>query len=113
MHTLLNRPKWNQIRRNFENNDLVIIKEDNLPPSRWKMGRVIETLPGPDGLVRSVILKTATGKLKRPIVKLAFLESHVESEDSNGEEDPENSSDTLNTTDMGSIDTIDEASSFD
>lgn len=78
LHTLLNRPKWSRVFRNFETNDMVIIKEDNLPPARWKMGRILNTLPGPDGLVRSVIIRTATGTLKRPIVKLAFLESHVE-----------------------------------
>lgn len=62
-----------------------MIKEDNLPPSRWKLGRIIKTLPGPDGLVRSVFLKTATGMLKRPIVKLALLESHEEEEQGEGE----------------------------
>lgn len=110
LHTLLNRPKWTRVHRNFQLNDLVIIKEDNLPSSRWKLGRIIGTLPGLDGLVRSVELKTATGILKRPIVKLAFLESHEE-EDFNEREGLVNSFDNLNTSEMGSIDTVDEASS--
>ncbi|XP_055633682.1 uncharacterized protein LOC129774019 [Toxorhynchites rutilus septentrionalis] len=52
---------------------LVIIKEDNLPPLRWKMGRIEEIHPGSDGIVRVVTLKTATGSLRRPIEKICFL----------------------------------------
>lgn len=94
LHSLLNRPKWNRVHRNFQRDDLVIIKEDNLPPARWKMGRIIKPLPGPDGLVRSVILRTSTGTLKRPIVKLAFLGLHAESiSDNDVDENPSANSD--------------------
>lgn len=118
LHSLLNRPKWNRVHRNFQTNDLVIIKEDNLPPARWRMGRILETIPGPDGLVRSVILKTSTGKLRRPIVKLAFLESHEEQDDSNEEENADDSLSGSNEPPMestmgemmGSFDNIEEAS---
>lgn len=78
LNTLLNRPKWNSRSANFQSGDLVIIKEDNLPPSRWRLGRVVETIAGTDGLVRSVVLKTQFGKVRRPIVKLALLEREVE-----------------------------------
>ncbi|KAL7723220.1 hypothetical protein ACLKA6_015992 [Drosophila palustris] len=37
--------------------------------------RVVETYPGPDGLVRAVKLKTASGEMTRPITKLAVLPS--------------------------------------
>lgn len=97
LHTLLNRPKWNKVYRNFERDDLVIIKEDNLPPARWKMGRIVETLPGPNGLVRSVVLRTANGNLRRPIVKLAFLEHHVEPDvDEDGNMTPSENNDEPN-----------------
>ncbi|XP_055632599.1 uncharacterized protein LOC129773073 [Toxorhynchites rutilus septentrionalis] len=52
---------------------LVVIQDDNQPPMRWKMGRIIATHPGPDGVVRVVTLKTATGILKRPVEKICML----------------------------------------
>ncbi|XP_055589653.1 uncharacterized protein LOC129741866 [Uranotaenia lowii] len=52
---------------------LVIIKDDNLPPCRWKMGRVEKLHPGCDGVVRVVTLKTATGPSTRPVEKLCIL----------------------------------------
>lgn len=73
LNSLLNRSKWLKQTRNFQVNDLVIVKEDNTPPMRWKMGRIQEVLPGKDNLVRSVIVRTATGVFKRPIVKLGLL----------------------------------------
>ena len=41
------------------------------------MGRVLEVYHGSDGRVRSALVKTEDGKLKRPVVKLApmFYES--------------------------------------
>lgn len=71
--TLINRSKWTTTTRNMEVGDLVIVKDDNLPPLKWKMGRVQEVLPGRDELIRSVIIKTATGIYKRPITKLGLL----------------------------------------
>ena len=39
------------------------------------MGRVIKTVPGRDGLVRTVVVKTGTSTtLVRPIKKLCLLE---------------------------------------
>lgn len=69
----MHRSKWLRENRNFQVNDLVIIKEDNIPPMRWKMGRIQEVSPGKDNLVRSVIVKTSTGFFERPIVKLGLL----------------------------------------
>ena len=37
------------------------------------MGRVLEIYHGGDGRVRSAVVKTVDGKLKRPVVKLAPL----------------------------------------
>ncbi|XP_065085126.1 uncharacterized protein LOC135707260 [Ochlerotatus camptorhynchus] len=52
---------------------LVVIKDDNLPPMRWKMGRIVAIHPGEDNVVRVVTLKTATGELKRPVEKNCML----------------------------------------
>lgn len=67
------RPKWRNEVRNLQLNDLVVVKEDNLAPSSWSYGRIIQTLPGPDGLVRSVVIRTPYGDFKRPVVKLAIF----------------------------------------
>lgn len=52
---------------------LVVIKDENQPPTKWKMGRITDVHPGKDGIVRVVTLKTATGILTRPVEKLCIL----------------------------------------
>ncbi|XP_058447634.1 uncharacterized protein LOC131428013 [Malaya genurostris] len=52
---------------------LVIIKDDNQPPFRWKMGRILKLHPGDDDVVRVVTLKTTTGLLTRPVEKVCLL----------------------------------------
>ncbi|KAJ8943658.1 hypothetical protein NQ318_005660 [Aromia moschata] len=52
---------------------VVLIKDDSSPPLHWRVGRVLETHPGSDNVVRVVTLKTALGTLKRPVVKLCPL----------------------------------------
>ena len=59
--------------RQLEVNDLVWILDDNVKRAHYKMGRVLEVYHGSDGRVRSALVKTEGGKLKRPIVKLAPL----------------------------------------
>lgn len=64
------RKKWCQRKPNLQVGDVVVIKEDNLPPGVWKMARVVEAKPGKDGLVRTVILevpKKQSGDVSRPI----------------------------------------------
>lgn len=73
LNTLINRSKWLKESRNFKVGDLVILKEDDTAPIKWPMARVQEVFPGPDNLVRSVIVRTATGLFKRPITKLGLL----------------------------------------
>ncbi|CAH2101847.1 unnamed protein product [Euphydryas editha] len=73
LHLLQNRSKWQQTKDNIQKGQLVLVKENNLPPAKWAMGRVVELHPGSDDLVRVVTLKTQNGVLKRPITKLAPL----------------------------------------
>lgn len=67
--TLQNRYKWKQTQRNWREVDFVLLKEDNVPPGLWPVARIIETFPGADGLVRSVIIRTPRTELSRPISK--------------------------------------------
>lgn len=73
LQQLQTRCKWNKKSTNLQVGDMVIIKEDCLPPNKWNMGRVSEIHPGRDELVRVVTLKTKDGTLKRPINKLVLL----------------------------------------
>ena len=68
--SLQQRHKWTKKGANAAIGDLVVIHENNSPMSMWRMGRVIETHPGDDNIVRVVTVKTANGVLKRPITKL-------------------------------------------
>ncbi|KAH8298295.1 hypothetical protein KR059_004791, partial [Drosophila kikkawai] len=55
---------------NLKINILVVLKEPNLPPSKWILGRISEVHAGSDDKVRVVTVKTAHGSYKRPITKL-------------------------------------------
>ena len=63
--------------RQLEVNDLVWMVDDNVKRAHYKMGKVLEVYHGSDGRVRSALVKTEDGKVKRPVVKLApmFYES--------------------------------------
>ena len=70
--------KWNKEEiRQLRVNDLVWIVDENVKRAHYKMGRVLEVFHGNDGRLRSALVKTEGGKLKRPVVKLApmFYES--------------------------------------
>ncbi|XP_021964863.1 uncharacterized protein LOC110860106 [Folsomia candida] len=77
---LQQRPKWTRPMQSIKIGDLVIIKAENFPPLHWKMGRVIKTHEGTDGLVRVVTLKTEGGEMQRPIHKLCLLPLDDESQ---------------------------------
>ncbi|XP_046868423.1 uncharacterized protein LOC124460862 [Drosophila willistoni] len=71
--SLQQRPKWLMKSANPKPDDLVLVKDSHTPPASWILARIIETIPGPDGLVRAHKLKTATGEMTRPITKVAPL----------------------------------------
>ncbi|XP_055915627.1 uncharacterized protein LOC129953522 [Eupeodes corollae] len=72
---LQNRAKWTTSTPNLEIGSLVIIHEDNLPPQKWLMGKVVKLIKGPDGHVRVADVKTSRGEFRRPIRKLAAIPS--------------------------------------
>ena len=73
------RAKWRKALPNVKPNALVLLVNDNTPRGHWNLGRVIETYPGPDGLVRTVKVKTKDSVYVRPIQKLCLLENDLES----------------------------------
>ena len=64
--------------KNLKFGDLVIIQSENIPMSHWPLGRIIETYPGKDGIVRTVKVKTPNNELIRPSGKLCLLENNYE-----------------------------------
>lgn len=73
LQTLQTRSRWTNDAPNIVVDDMVVIKDANAPPLKWRMGRVIEVLPGADKVVRVVRLRTATGIVTRPVVKVVKL----------------------------------------
>ena len=66
------RSKWNKEEvRQLKVNDLVWIVDEKVKRAHYKMGRVLEVYHGSDGRVRSALVETEDGKLKRTVVKLA------------------------------------------
>ena len=50
---------------------MVVLKEDNLPPLRWKLGRITALHPGKDGISSVLSIKTAEGCCSAPLRKCA------------------------------------------
>lgn len=73
LYSLQLRRKWFTKRPNLKLGTLVLIKNNNLPPSKWELGRVVKCSPGSDGMVRVVTVKTAKSQFVRPITQLYIL----------------------------------------
>ncbi|XP_073823930.1 uncharacterized protein [Musca autumnalis] len=73
---LTKRNKWKNPDDNVKVNDMVVVKEDNIPPNEWRLGRIVKVLPGVDQLVRVAEVKTERGLITRPVVKLVVLPSN-------------------------------------
>lgn len=67
------RSKWNSIKRNLSPGDLVIIVDNTAPRNSWITGRIVKTFPDAKGFVRSVLVKTKSSVIQRPIDKLCLL----------------------------------------
>ena len=65
--------KWKYPSRNAIPGDLVLLQESGTAPTKWPLGRILETHPGKDDLVRVITVKTAQGIYTRPISKIAIL----------------------------------------
>ncbi|KAH8280199.1 hypothetical protein KR054_006247, partial [Drosophila jambulina] len=65
--------KWCVETLNIKSGSIVLLKEDNIPPLRWQLGRLQDVIPGGDGVIRVAMIRTATGLFKRAVAKLAVL----------------------------------------
>ncbi|CAK9796733.1 hypothetical protein ANTQUA_LOCUS865 [Anthophora quadrimaculata] len=74
LHQLQQRTRWKAASQShFGPGTLVVIKDDNLPPLRWKMGRITELHPGKDNTTRVVSVKVSGGVIRRPVSKICIL----------------------------------------
>ena len=74
--------------RKVQVGDVVCIQEKTTPRQLWRLGRVQRLLPGPDGEVRSAVVKVKSGNLpssewRRPLQRLYPLEVKLNAEPDN------------------------------
>lgn len=74
LHTLQQRSKW-QFDKDpqLKLGSMVLLKEDNVPPLCWPLGRIIDLHPGADHIVRVASVQTKNSILKRALTKLSLL----------------------------------------
>lgn len=71
--TLIPREKWYHSQQNLAKDDIVLVTQENFPPTKWPIGRIMEVYPGEDGIVRSAEVLFNDGIYKRPIARLCPL----------------------------------------
>ena len=75
---LTKRAKWRGQVPNYQVGELVLLSdEQSKKKGKWSLARILRTMPGTDGVVRTVELKTASGTLIRPVTKLYRLEDDL------------------------------------
>ena len=72
--TLNVRKKWFKPHRNFERGDVVILAEPKANRREWTLGRITQTYPGTDGLVRVAKVRVGDTEYLRPVHRLCLLE---------------------------------------
>ena len=71
--TILIRSKRHEKKRNFLSGDVVFLLDTPSPRGQWPLGKVIKTFPDRHDNVRTVLVKTTNGSLKRPSCKLCLV----------------------------------------
>lgn len=82
---LQRRNKWYLVHTNLKVNDMVLLQDENSPPSKWPLGRIADVYRSDDGLIRSAavtipsqrkdrgVVTASTTTLDRPVQKLCVL----------------------------------------
>ncbi len=74
---LLGAQKWHLPQKSPQVDEVLLVAEDG-PRNMWLLGRVIDIKHGRDNLVRSCLVKTRKGVLRRPVHRLHRLEVDLE-----------------------------------
>ncbi|XP_059217544.1 uncharacterized protein LOC131994722 [Stomoxys calcitrans] len=70
---LQKRYKWQKSSDNLKVDALVVIRDENLPPNCWRLGRITKVYHGSDNRVRVADILTQKGLITRAITKLVVL----------------------------------------
>lgn len=71
---LQERSRWaGEKGPNLKVGTVVMIRNENLPPLKWRLGRIINVIAGGDGIVRVADVFTANGTLRRAVRQLCPL----------------------------------------
>ncbi|XP_022827331.1 uncharacterized protein LOC111357037 isoform X2 [Spodoptera litura] len=62
---LQERTKWRRSSGELKEGTMVVIKDNNLPPLMWLLGRITHVLPGRDGVARVADILTKKGVIRR------------------------------------------------
>jgi len=73
LNSLQQKTKWREVCDNIQVNDVVLLKNPLLPPTKWLLGRIVTVYHGKDGHVRVVKLRTANSTFTRGITELCKL----------------------------------------
>ncbi|GFS99651.1 hypothetical protein TNCV_1972191 [Trichonephila clavipes] len=71
------RHKWQFEKENVTPNSTVILKDENLPPCKWTMGRILETVKGSDGMVRVVKVKMPQEEYREKALRIELKSKRV------------------------------------
>ena len=76
---LQQRTKWRTTKSSLVKGALVLLKDDNVPPMEWSLGRVLEIKPGKDDIARVASIKTSKGVVVRAVTKICPLPIETDS----------------------------------
>ncbi|XP_044585982.1 uncharacterized protein LOC123266020 [Cotesia glomerata] len=82
LNELTVRTKWEKAGPEIINGSIVLLREDNIPPAQWALGKIVECYPGSDGVVRTALVKTAKSSFGRNVKKLAILPISISNSES-------------------------------
>ena len=71
------RQKWYFRNDNLRVGDVVVVTDPGTVRRQWNIGRIEQTYPDPNGLVRVVDVRVNGKNLKRPLTRISPLEIRV------------------------------------
>ena len=72
---LRNLPPWRGVSQGhtLREGSVVLVEADHRPRLQWPLGIITQVFPGKDGLIRTVEVKTSSGKLVRSVQRVHDL----------------------------------------
>jgi len=67
------RSKWRTSGPALTVNDVVLVKDENLPSMKWPLTRIVKLVPGRDAVGQVEAIRTSSETTKRAVSKLCLL----------------------------------------